>query len=415
MNPFEEKPVTLEPIILNWKALYPSRYDGDSSDPYTACRIMLMNAVEIEAIRFGHAFNRHCADNAIRHDLAMLRRIEQQQQKKINWLNRGDVSPLKSSIFMEHLGVDLTAWLASREPDAYARQCMEFALLDNLDHLYRFSNLLKLDGNFPAHELVGDVVEIMPGRPTIAHHRHPADTVRRPFGAQKTDVRTKLSILILTAAAQQAMDFYMNAGPGYPGDIGQRLYQEIAMVKEEHVTAYGSLLPSDTGWLEDLLLSEYMECYLYYSFLTDEGNREIRAIWEFHFQQELAHLHKAADLLLKHENRHWSKVVPGEFPELLHFTEMKDAIRDVLARQVELTAKEDDFADVRHLPADDRFFVWQDKANGEVADVPSHRVVEAVIREYGEDYRAADAINPVAALDDRLHDNTETGRTKWAN
>lgn len=33
------------------------------------------------------------------------------------------------------------------EPDAYAKSCMDFALLEDFDHLYRYANLLKVDEN----------------------------------------------------------------------------------------------------------------------------------------------------------------------------------------------------------------------------------------------------------------------------
>lgn len=51
-----------------------------------------------------------------------------------------------------------------------------------------------------------------------------------------------------------------------------------------------------------------MECYLYYSFYEDERDANIKRIWELHLTQELAHLHKVAELLSKYEKKQWEQV-----------------------------------------------------------------------------------------------------------
>lgn len=140
-------------------------------------------------------------------------------------------------------------------------------------------------------------MEITPGRPTIAEHRHPNDTVRWPVDFKKADIRTKLNILTITAGEQQTMVFYQNIGNTY----------------------YNDLDPTAT-WLENLLLHEYTECYLYYSFYQDEVDPHIKPIWEMHLHQEIAHLHRAAALLAQYENKQWQQVIPGgTFPKLLKF------------------------------------------------------------------------------------------------
>lgn len=413
MNPFEEKPVSVEKTILDWENVYPEPYDKMEADPYTKCRVILMNGIEVEAVMFGHNFHRNCMDNDLRRDLAYVRRSEQQQQKRVNWLSPGDESQLETTIGYEQLAVDLTAWLAQHEPDAYAKQCMDFALLEDFDHLYRYSNLLKLDMNIPAHKLVKDYIEITPGRPTIAHHRFPFEAVKRPLDFQKASMRSKLAALILTAGEQQTMNFYMNMGPTYMTDYGRQLYMEIAMVEEQHVTHYGALLDPSCTWLENMLMREYMECYLYYSFATDEVDRHIKKIWEMHLEQEIAHLHVVAKLLSKYENKEWQQVIPtGEFPELLHFHPTKDYVREVLRNQVTLTANRENFVDINELPDDHEFFKYQEQVNKDEDEVPSHVVIANIQKENDEDYRSEDEENPVEELRDRTEDNTELGRAK---
>lgn len=55
------------------------------------------------------------------------------------------------------------------------------------------------------------------------------------------------------------MNFYMNLGNTYFNDLGRQLYLEIAMIEEQHVTQYGSLLDPTCTWLKNLLLHEYTE------------------------------------------------------------------------------------------------------------------------------------------------------------
>lgn len=412
MNPFEEKPISPEKTILDWEHLYPKPYDKNEADPYTKCRIILMNGIEVEAAMFGHNFHRNCPDNDLRRELAFVRRSEQQQQKRVNWLSPGDETQLETTIGYEHLAVDLTAWLAENEPDDYARQCMDFALLEDFDHLYRYANLLKMDMNIPAHKLVKDYVEVTPGRPTIAHHRFPFDAVRRPRDFTKADIRTKLGALILTAGEQQTMNFYMNLGNTYPHDLGRALYQEIAMVEEQHVTHYGALLDPRCSWLENMLMREYMECYLYYSFYTDEKDKDIKKIWELHLEQEICHLHRVKDLFEKLEKRQWEEVVPGKFPKLLHFHDTRDYVRKVLAEQVELTADCEDFVSIHELPKKHEFFSYQKQVNGtSEKKVPSHMVIDELQKKNTDDYRSETQPSAVEALRDRKKDNTELGRT----
>ncbi len=68
----------------------------------------------------------------------------------------------------------------------------------------------------------------------------------------------------------------MNIGTFYDSDLGRRLYQEIGMIEEQHVTQYGALLDPGMTWLENLLLHEYTECYLYWSCVEDETDLHIK-------------------------------------------------------------------------------------------------------------------------------------------
>ena len=154
-----------------------------------------------------------------------------------------------------------------------------------------------------------------------------------------------LNTLIITAGEQQTMNFYMNIGNTYCNDLGRQLYLEIAMIEEQHVSQYGSLLDPNCTWLENLLLHEYTECYLYHSFYQDELDLNVKQIWEMHLEQEIAHLHKAVELLQQYENKDWQQVLPqGEFPKLLQFHDTRDYVRQILGQQILLTADREQYA-----------------------------------------------------------------------
>ena len=114
MNPFDLKPRKLEDLIMNWRQLTPLPYDRRAVDPYTRCRVILMNGTEFEAVWYGHQFSRHTADNELRRQIALLRRLEQQQQKLVAALKPADETILEHTIGYEQLAVDLTAGLAQR-------------------------------------------------------------------------------------------------------------------------------------------------------------------------------------------------------------------------------------------------------------------------------------------------------------
>ena len=411
MNPFDLKPAKLESQFLDWQDMSPVPYDSRETDPYTKTRIILMNGTEFEAVWFSHQFTRHCADNDLRRSLAVMRRQEQQQQKLIGALKPLDEDILVHTISYEQLAIDLTAALAQREDNPYVKEALDFALLEDFDHLYRYADLMSFDSRMHAEELVGRYTEIMPGRPTIAHHRHPLDSVNYPVLYESASPVTKLCSSIITAAEQQTMNYYMNVAPFYPKEYGRRLYREIGMVEEQHVTHYGSLIDPNPTWLECCLNHQYTEAYLYWSAMETETDPRIREIWSRMFDMEIAHLHAAAELLLAYEGRAWQQVMPDpEFPAPLKLTSNVEYVRDVLKHTVTLTADRESWAPVETLPENHDFFRYQAQINSNPETVESHDIIERLIEREGRDYRFETAENPIKGLRDRKKDNIAVGR-----
>ncbi|PWM75230.1 MAG: hypothetical protein DBX59_02035 [Bacillota bacterium] len=410
MNPFNEKPQPIEKAFESWKKSYPVAYDKNETDPYTKTRIILMNGTEFEANWCSHEFARQVADNDLKRDLALVRAAEKRQQLKHSLLKPVDETVLEHTIGYEQLAVDLTAELAKRTSDRYVKKALDFALLEDFDHLYRYADVLEWEQGVPAERLVGNYTEIMPGRPTIAHHRFPTDNVKRGLDAN-ADLFTNLATMIITAAEQQTMNYYMNVSAFANTESARKLYQEIALVEEEHVTQYESLMNPDLTWTEMLLWHEYAECYLYWSCYMTETHPRIKDYWEENLRFEISHLHKAAELLKKYDKKEWRQVIAnGDFPEPLSLHENIEYVRSVLKNTVQFTASGEEYEKVEKLEKNAPFFSFQKKINPAPKDTPSHMVIDAYIRKNGKDYRWSVKPNPVKELQCATEDNTDVGR-----
>jgi hypothetical protein len=381
-NPLEERGIPLDRQLRTWRELDVEPVDPDHADPYTKCRIIAMNGIEVESIMFSHHFARVCPDVEVKRQLAEVRYVEQQQQKVVNWLLPGSASPLETTISYEQVAVDLTAWVARMEPDPYLKQAYEFGVLEDFDHLYRYANLYELVQHRKAEKIVDGLTEVIPGRPTKFHHRHPADNVREPYDRSTVQPISRLHALTIMAAEQQTLNFYMNVGPQYMEPIARQLYQEIAMIEEEHVTHYESLVDPGETWWERLVNHEYNECYLYYSFMQTESDRRVKAIWELHLNMELEHLRLACDLMRRHDGREPEEVLAPELPNVLTFEPNKAYLRELLDTQIDLTTLGTGYVQEAH----ERFERMQEALMGG-EDPVSEQVIDRHVDQFGEDYR----------------------------
>ena len=132
-NPFKEKGVAIEKQIKPWSQLNTKPYDPESVHPYTRTRGILMNGIEVEAALFYHNWHRHTDNMDLRRQLAMVRRVEQQEQKMVNWVIPASETTIEVTIGYEQLAVDLTAAMAKKEPDPYVKAALDYALIEDFD------------------------------------------------------------------------------------------------------------------------------------------------------------------------------------------------------------------------------------------------------------------------------------------
>ena len=337
----KERGIPLDRQEFNWHDLIRTPISKLNDDAFTRVRVILMNGIEMEAMNFSHNFARVNRD--MRRELAMVRRIEKHQQSLVNNLLPADQSTLETTLGYEQVAIEVTATVAQHEPDPYMKQAYHFGLLEDFDHLYRYSALLdRLEGKDP-NNIVQGYSDIIPGRPTKDQHRHPFDDVRNAYDRKTAAPITKLHALLILAAEQQTGNFYNNVGPLYADPVARQLYAEIASIEEQHVTQYESLQDPDETLMEKWLMHEAMEVYTYFSCMQQEQNPRIKLIWEQMCQFELGHLQYVMQLFQRVENRDPAEILPASLPEPLEFKSHRQYVRDVLNREVELRASGPNF------------------------------------------------------------------------
>jgi rubrerythrin len=348
INLFDGKGIPLDKQRFTWKDMVQKPISKLDDEAFTRVRIILMNGIETEALRFGHLCARMNKDLQL--PLAKVRRVEQHQQTTINWLISADHSPLETTIAYEQVAVEVTAAVAQNEPDPYLAQVYRLGLLEDFDHLYRYSALLdRLEGK-DANNILQSHTDIIPGRPTVDEHRSPENDLRDPYDKAKAAAISKLHAGTIMAAEYQTHDFYANVGPMYADPIARQLYAEIASIEEQHVTQYESIIDPTGTWLEKWLLHEATEVYNYYSCVEQETNPRIKAIWERFLDYELGHFTLVSELFKKYERRDPAEIISATLPEPIPFKSNREFVRETLAKEVDLRTAGARFVDKAQEP-----------------------------------------------------------------
>ena len=332
----KDRGTPLERQTFTWKDLVQPPYSKLDDDAFTRVRVILMNGIEAEALRFSHVCGR--MNRELQLDLARIRRVEHHQQTMVNWLNPPDQSVLETTIGFEQVAIEVTAAIAQAEPDPYLAQVYRFGLLEDFDHMYRYSALMDRVEGKDANNLLQSYTDILPGRPTMVEHRAAEDDLRNAYDRDMAALVSKLHALTLVGGEYQTHDYYMTVGPTYADPTGRQLYAEIASIEEQHVTQYESIIDARETWLEKLLLHEANEAYNYYSCVQYESNDRIKAIWERFLDYELGHVQHVARLFEQFERRDAQEILNAKLPEPIAYESHREFVRDVLRSEVHLTA-----------------------------------------------------------------------------
>jgi rubrerythrin len=391
LNIMDNRGVALERQRFTWRDMVQKPISKLDDDAYTRVRIILMNGIELEALHFKHACARMNRD--LQPVLGMLRRVEQHQATTINWLIGADHSPLETTIAYEQVAIDITAGVAMREPDPYLAQVYRFGLLEDFDHLYRYSALLdRLEGK-DANNILQSYTDILPGRPTVDEHRDPMDDLRQSYDRMAAAPLSKLHALTIMSAEQQTHNYYMNIGPLFSDPMARLLYAEIASIEEQHTTQYESIIDPTESWLEKWVMHEATEVYNYQACAAQESNPRIKALWERFLDYELGHLHVAIEHFQRLEGRDIAEILPPTLPDPIPVESQREFVRQVLAAEVDLRANGMDF--VPEEQENQRSLDYRQQINS--AGSPSTLVAAGYRWRPGTELRSDPAATPRAA------------------
>jgi rubrerythrin len=343
INLLKDKGTPLAKQKFTWKEMVGKPISKLDDDAFTRVRIILLNGLELDSLRTKQVALR--MNMAARVPLAQLMRIEQHQATSINWLIGADHSPIETTIGYEQTAIEVTASVAQLEPDDYLAQAYRYALLEDFDHLYRYSALLdRLEGK-DANNITQGYTDIVPARATLYHHRAPEHELVEPYGPGAA-LATKLHALTLTGGEFQTHDYYMNIGPIFADPVARQLYAEIASVESQHIQHYGSMLNPDETLLEKLVIGEACEVWNYAGALAQETNPRLKAMWERFLDYELGHLQAAMQLFKETERRDPAELLgDGTLPPFIQFSSQRKFVRQVVETETQLRKNGTRFVD----------------------------------------------------------------------
>lgn len=358
---------------FSWTELAHSPISKLDSDAFTRIRVIVMSALEAEAVKFDHAVARMYP--RLHRHLAVIRRIEHYQQTLVSGLMPPDHTPLETTIALEQAEIEITAAVARYEPDPDVAAVYRFGLLEDVDHLYRFAALMDRLWGQDANTILQSYTDIVPGRPTALDHRHPLDDLRHHYDHRRADLVTRLNALTLMALQQHARDYYMTIAPTFGDPVARQLLAEIASTEEQHLTQYESVIDPRESLLEKWLLHEASEAFNYWSCCEQEDDPKVRAIWERMLDYELGHVHVVAEMFEDIERRDAAEVLDRIIDAPLEHRSQRDMIRSVLRTEVGLSAREQEL-----VPrADENVRTREQRARLDRDDSPSNVVAAGYV------------------------------------
>ncbi len=387
-NPLKEKGIAIDKQLRSWKDIAKRKFNKYEVDCYSRTRQILMNGIEVEAWNFKHALSRFSDDEELCTFLAMTKRIEDMQQTTVNWMTPSDQSVLETTLGYEQVAVDLTAWMAQNEPDDYVRETFNFGLLEDFDHLYRYSQWAYMEHGIHPNDIIQAQTDVVIGRPTQDHHNCNVLRLRKPYNKLTAEPQTKVNLLTLVAAEQQTHNYYAEHGMQYGNETIRCTYAEIKDVEEEHVNMYESLIDPTESFYEKLLLHEFTEVCTYYTCYKDEVDEVLKPVWEEFLAMEIGHLHEAVKLFKKNENRDPEEVIGDKIVIPNHFESQKEYVQNILENEVDKRLGTDkDYTFIPDLPTDWASFDVQDIVNKEGS--PTETTISTIIVQKGRDIALA--------------------------
>jgi hypothetical protein len=295
-NPLEHLGLALDRHGRHWHELDVEPVDAQRTDPHTRSRINAMEGLEAADARFDRRFARHVQDPDTRRRVGGLGAAAARRRETLAALRPQVSDALESTAGYERTAVDLLAWVARSEPDAGRAMAYGGQALWHLSCLHGYAELSDRAGYRWLEPIVGDVGALMSGSMVSAAARHHDRPQHAAASAPRAQYLSVLNRWAVQAVRQQVNRHTGDATSGGRAD------------RERYRAA-------DQNRWEQLVIHESATSYLYYSFLAQEADPRVKAMWELHLQMQLAHLQAAADLLRRSRVRDPQEVVGAGLPE----------------------------------------------------------------------------------------------------
>jgi hypothetical protein len=411
-NPLEHLGLALDHHARHWHELDVEPVDAQRTDPHTRSRINTMAGLEAADARFDRRFARYLQDPDARRRVAALGAAAARRRDTVAALQPQVSGVLESAVGYERTAVDLLTWVARSEPDAGRATVYGGQALWHLSCLHGYAELCDLAGYRWLDPIVSDVGALMSRSVVSAAARH-HDRLHH------------------VAASSPQMQ-YMSTVHRW---AVRAVQQQVSLHSPEarRRTGRGSYREADQQRWEQLVIHESAASYLYYSFLTQEADPRVKAMWELHLQMQLAHLQAAADLLRRSHGRDPQEVVGAGLPEPATFDRNGPYLQALLVTEVGREPADsepdgeqlDDDRDIVDLLTDqhvridrsfrraaaDRTMAWGELARlVAVHEVIEEEVVHPLVRRLDPDGHTADHLfEEEHVISDALADAVRTG------
>jgi hypothetical protein len=301
-DPLDHPGLPIEQHGRHWRELDVEPIDVRATDSDTRGRISTMRALEAAATLFDRELTRRCPDDDARRAVSGLGNCASGRRRHVAALQPSGHT-LQNAVGSERAAFDLVVWAARNELEpgrvlAFRRQAGR-----HLTRLRWYADLADRSGVEGADRIVdevGDLLSASSAGPAM-RRRRPTEPVARP----------PAPISLLYDWAVHAAHQQLATSSGRSAQPAPAPTTPAATGLER------GGWPADTGldsW-QRLVVHECATCYVYYSFLTEEPDPRLRAMWELHLQMGLAHLRAAGDLLRRHTGRDPQEVVGAGLPE----------------------------------------------------------------------------------------------------
>ncbi len=364
-----ERGAPLDRQKFTWREMAGVPYSKLDDDAFTRVRVILMNGIEAEALRFSHALrsDEPGAAHAPREGPA----------RRAAPADDGELAQPRRSVAAR----DDDRLRAGRHRGDGQRRAERARSVPRAGLSLRPARglrpplpLLRADGprRGQGREQHPPELHGHPAGPTdrASSTARPRTTSVARTTAATAHPLTKLNALTIVAGEQQTHDYYMTIGPLFADPVARKLYAEIASIEEQHVTQYESIQrPRRDDGSRSGCSTRRPRSTTTGAAARPRTNPRIKAIWERFLDYELGHLQFVKELVQSIENRDPDELLPAELPDPISYESQRDFVREVLENEVDLRASGPDYVPLDEDPERSKEYRAQLASQGSPSEI----------------------------------------------